>query len=123
MAAVAFPGGAGFYRSRGMDLPTQETEQAEPEKVQAMKEWLPVLTAVVAAVVMLATVVYGQAQTNQQVADLAALERRIEEKVDDLTQRLARIEGYLAHHNGVTQRPPDSPAPVAMPKPVPEPPR
>ena len=39
--------------------------------------------------------IYAYGQLNQQVQELERLERRLEVKIDSLTDRVSRIEGYL----------------------------
>ena len=66
--------------------------------------------------------IYAYGQLNQQVQELERLERRLEVKIDSLTDRVSRIEGYLhANRNGYNLTLVDTPAPVALPRPVPEP--
>ena len=64
--------------------------------------------------------IYAYGQLNQQVQELERLERRLEVKIDSLTDRVSRIEGYLhANANGYNLTLVDTPAPVALPRPVP----
>ena len=65
--------------------------------------------------------IYAYGQLNQQVQELERLERRLESKIDSLMDRVSRIEGYLhANANGYNLTLVDTPAPVALPRPVPE---
>ena len=59
-----------------------------------MAEWLKANTFVIITLaVLVGGGIYGYGQLTEKVASLEAREERIEEKIDSISERLARLEG------------------------------